>query len=199
MMGPYGARPVLDRLLTRIVSTASIGSSVVEYLIRSGRWSSRGSTLSIPLRDQDGRSIVLPATAPWMVVLDGNMSSVGAVEGEYVYGNLVGYKLTVSPQGVVPTDTSMQLMLGISTAAGVPVEKEVSTWCQRRSIPVRDKLLVDEDKSIVVNMVQFVVRNDESWVEGDFFTFDTERFQVQGVDELLGRKQYLSILAKSVS
>ena len=80
------------------------------------------------------------------------------------------------------------------------VDVETSIWCQRRDLSPRDQLQIGENTSVVLNDVYFVVRaGSADWAVGDRMTFEGEAFTIRSVSELLGREQYLLLLARSIT
>ena len=218
--GTSGDRPVLDRMITiKQPRPAPPGDIALRYELDVGI----NMSLSIGewIRPHDDEIWVSfwdldDAVMEDLTIPDGLAGITLQVnDGTAVMGDLrsaakiqtnnldVGWRFRFSNDVVPDADKSgdiLRLTLpGLGEIDGT-IEVPVTVWAAVRDFSARDQL-VNSDIGVVNSQDRrFVTRNVGSFSSGDTFEFEGETFTIQGSpSELLGRGQFLEILARVIS
>ena len=208
---------VLDRLLTRqtsipgpVVDTTyrfnSKELSVTE-VIAAGRWAIDGVELYLYQEDADG--LLLPVGDS---LTPDDESLVTITSGEYTFTTMLLSFETARNINHTPLTNRRHLTLAMAPTipqpeftislpiAGQPtiITSTKQVWCTRLDFRGRDQINITAfGATFTLGDTRIIVRNDGTWKPFDVFSLDGAGYNVRGVSEIGGRKQYLELVARS--
>ena len=211
---------VLDRLLTRQASipgpvvdspyrfaTKETGIAAVAQVMAAGRWAIDSADLYLYQEDADGLSLPVGGSLP----LD-DTTMVTITAGAYTFTTvLLSYETLRDPIGgfplsdrrhltlaMVPTipGTEITITLPIGSAPTI-ITGTQQVWCTRLDFRGRDQINIVPYGVFTLADSRIIVRNDGSWSTMDVFELEGASFNVRGIAEIGGRKQYLELLVRT--
>ena len=199
--GIYGARPVLDRLLSRQVAEAGDAAAVTYTFTNPNQWTRTADT-ELMVKMPDGLTEFLPLDIPaqaGVVVSIGAASAtlelISNIAARTINLEIIGNDLTFAG-GVLPPATPDPLTVTFLIGGTITYVTR-SEWCQVRDFTGRDQLEGNNSGFITITSRRFIVRGrSHDWTTGDTFAFEGASYSVLGVGELLGRQQYLELLCE---